>query len=210
VTATDLLRAHVLDGTLAPGSRLVELQLAEEYAVSRAAVRTAIGELAKEGLVDRQANRGAVVRRVALDEAIQITEVRNLLERLTVARAAEHATDAEREELRSIAVAMRTAVEEDRLGDYSALNGVLHRRLRELSRHDVAADLVANLRNRAAHHQFRLALIPGRALESLAQHEAIVHAVVAGDASAAERAMAEHLDSVVSALQRWAEHDRRG
>lgn len=210
MTATDLLRAHVLDGTLAPGSRLVELQLAEEYAVSRAAVRTAIGELAKEGLVDRQANRGAVVRRVALDEAIQITEVRKLLERLMAARAAEHATDAERHELRSIVVAMRAAVEEDRLADYSELNGVLHRRVREISHHDIAADLVANLRNRAAHHQFRLALIPGRALVSLPQHEAIVDAVVAGDGAAAERAMADHLDSVVSALQQWAEVDRRG
>ena len=210
MSTTDLLRSHVLDGTLAPGSRLVELQLAEEYAVSRAAVRTAIGELAKEGLVDRQANRGAIVRRVALDEAIQITEVRKLLERLMAARAAEHATDAERHELRSIVVAMRAAVEEDRLADYSELNGVLHRRVREISHHDIAADLVANLRNRAAHHQFRLALIPGRALVSLPQHEAIVDAVVAGDGAAAERAMADHLDSVVSALQQWAEVDRRG
>lgn len=206
----DVLRAHVLDGTLAPGSRLVELQLADQYAVSRAAVRAAIGELAKEGLVDRQANRGATVRRVALAEAIQITEARNVLESFLAARAADMATPAERAELSTIVVQMGDAVRNDELAGYSHLNGVLHRRLREISRHDVAADLVANLRNRAAHHEFRLALIPGRAAESLPQHAEIVEAVVASDARRAEQAMGAHLDSVVAVLRRWAALDRRG
>jgi DNA-binding GntR family transcriptional regulator len=208
-TTTDLLRAQVLDGTLAPGSRLVELHLADQYAVSRAAVRAAIGELAKEGLVDRQANRGATVRRVALDEAIQITEVRNLLESFIAARAALMATAPERDELASIIEQMADAVQRDELAAYSDLNVVLHRRLREISRHAIAADLVGNLRNRAAHHEFRLALIPGRAAVSLPQHAAIVEAVVAGDAGRAEQAMREHLDSVVEVLRRWAEVDRR-
>jgi DNA-binding GntR family transcriptional regulator len=200
---TDELRAHVLDGTLPPGSRLIELQLAEQYSVSRAAIRAAIGELAKEGLVDREANRGATVRRVALDEAIQITEIRAILEGLIAARAAATATPAEREELAAIVTDMRAAVAEDRLVDYSELNGRLHQRLREISRHLVASDLIANLRNRAKHHEFRLALIPGRAAESLGQHAAIVEAVVAGDAAQAELAMRAHLDSVIAVLRRW-------
>lgn len=208
-TTTDLLRAHVLDGTLAPGSRLVELHLADQYAVSRAAVRAAIGELAKEGLVDRQANRGATVRRVALDEAIQITEVRNLLEGLVASRAAVTATADERDELSSIIEQMADAVQRDELAAYSDLNVVLHRRLREISRHAIAADLIGNLRNRAAHHEFRLALIPGRAAVSLPQHAAIVEAVVAADPGRAEQAMRDHLESVVEVLRRWAEVDRR-
>lgn len=207
---TDVLRAHVLDGTLAPGARLVELALADQYAVSRAAVRAAIGELAKEGPVDREANRGATVRRVALHEAIQITEVRGLLESFIAARAATAATPDERAELASIITRMGDAVRDEQLATYSDLNGVLHRRLREVSRHAVVADMVDNLRNRAAHHEFRLALIPGRAVDSLAQHTAIFEAVVAGDADRAALAMRAHLDSVVAALRRWAEVDRRG
>jgi len=209
-TTTDVLRAHVLDGTLAPGSRLVELQLADRYAVSRAAVRAAIGELAKEGLVDRQANRGATVRQVALDEAIQIAEVRNLLESFLAARAAVMATSAERAELSSIVGKMGDAVGDDELARYSELNRLLHRRLREIARHAVASELVDNLRNRAAHHEFRLALIPGRAAESLPQHAAIVDAVVVADAPRAERAMRDHLDSVATVLRQWAEVDRSG
>jgi DNA-binding GntR family transcriptional regulator len=207
-TTTDLLRAHLLDGTLPPGSRLIELQLAEQYSVSRAAVRNAIGELAKEGLVDREVNRGATVRSVDLDEAIRITEIRVLLEGFIASRAAQVATAEQRDELRGLVASMARALAEDRMGTYSDLNATLHRRLREVSGHDIAADLVENLRNRAAHHAFRLAMFPGRAEESLPQHQAIVDAVVAGDADAAEEAMRAHLSSVIDALQRWAQLER--
>lgn len=205
MSVTDLLRSDVLAGKLAPGERLVELQLADEYGVSRAAIRTAIGELLKEGLLDRKANRGATVRRVAIDEAVQITEARCVLESLVAARAATAATEAERSELSHIASQMREAVRSDRSSEYSELNSLLHRRLGEISRHHIAAELIASLRNRAAHHDFRLALIPGRPLESLPQHEAIVAAVVAGDADAAAMAMRTHIESVTAVLRRWAE-----
>ena len=82
MSITDSIRAAILGGEFAPGVRLVELQLAERYGASRASVRGAISELEKEGLVDREANRGATVRRVSIDEALQITEVRGLLEGL--------------------------------------------------------------------------------------------------------------------------------
>ena len=200
---TDVLRNSILDGKLLPGERLVELQLTQTYATSRTAIRAAISDLVKEGLVDHEPNKGASVRRVAIEEAIQITEVRALLESLIAARAATVATPAHHDELRDIVAAMRNAVANDQLIDYSELNSVLHRRLREISGHEVAGDLVSLLRNRAAHHNYRLALVPGRPGESLPQHEAIVAAVCASDATAAEAAMRAHLDSVAAVLRRW-------
>jgi DNA-binding GntR family transcriptional regulator len=201
---TEALRCDVLDGKLPPGERLIEIQLADHYGVSRASVRAAIGELVKEGLVDHEANRGATVRRVAIEEAIQIAEARSLLESLIAARAATAATVVERRDLTAIVKRMREAVKADRLVEYSELNTLLHQRLRQISGHTVAAELVAHLRNRSAHHDFRLALIPGRPTESLPQHAAIVSAVVAGDANAAEDAMRTHMDSVAATLRRWA------
>ena len=114
-------------------------------------------------------------------------------------------TASDRAELVAIVDRMRDAVGAGRSSDYSELNRTLHRRLREASGHAVAADLVANLRNRAAHQQYRLAVMPGRAAESLEQHAAIVDAVVAGDAVAASEAMDRHLASVIDVLRRWGE-----
>jgi DNA-binding GntR family transcriptional regulator len=200
LSVTDRLRDDILEGGFPPGERLIELQLTERYSVGRAAIRAALVELEVEGLVQREANRGATVRRISVAEAV-------VLEGLVARLAAERATSAERAELSALIDEMTEAVEQDDRLRYSKLNRVLHATLRRIARHQVADDLVANLRNRAAHHQFRLALVPGRAPESLAQHRAIVAAVTAGDAPAAERAMRGHLASVVDVLRQWEAYD---
>ena len=70
--------------------------------MGRASVRSALVELATEGLVDRAANRGATVRRITIAEAIQITEARAALESLIARHAARHATAADCAELDGI------------------------------------------------------------------------------------------------------------
>lgn len=200
---TDDLRNEILAGRFAPGDRLLEIGLADQYQCSRATVRAALVELAAEGLVEREANRGAKVRRITIEEAIQITEARAALESLIASRAATNATADDQAELQQVIADMRAAVADGRSVDYSDLNAVLHRRIREMSGHDVAAHLVGNLRNRSAHHQYRLALMPGRPTESIEQHSAIVEAIVAGDEAAAADAMRQHLLSVIDVLTRW-------
>lgn len=200
---TNELRSDILSGRFGPGERLLEVQLAEQYACGRGAVRAALVVLSTEGLVEREANRGATVRRITIDEAIQITEARAALEGLIAAEAARNTTAEDHQELESIIEQMTAAVADDDGSGYSELNGLLHRRLREMSGHTIAAELVANLRARAAHHQYRLAVMPGRPAESLAQHRAIVAGVVGGDESGAAEAMRAHLGSVIEALGRW-------
>lgn len=202
-TLAGQLRDGILSGEFPPSSRLVELRLAERYDVSRAAVRDAIAELDKEGLVEREANRGATVRNVSLAEAIQITQVRTAVESLIAAQAATVASADEGAELLAIVQQMRDEIPRGDHVGYSELNGLFHRRIREISRHTVAAEVVENLRNRAARHNFRLALVPGRPDESVMQHAALAEAIAAGDAAAADAAMRAHLDSVVDVLRRW-------
>lgn len=200
---TNALRADVLDGVFSPGERLVELQLTERYDCGRAAVRGALTELTSEGLIEREANRGAKVRRITVAEAVQITEARSALESLIAAKAATEATDADRAELTAVVDEMREAVAAGDGVAYSNLNGRFHRQLRDMSGHIVASELVGNLRNRSAHHQYRLALRPGRPDVSLGQHAAIAEAVTAGDGEAAAEAMSAHLQSVIETLQEW-------
>jgi DNA-binding GntR family transcriptional regulator len=199
----DGLRGDILSGRVGQGERLVEMELAARYRCGRSGVRSALVTLEKEGLVDRRANRGAIVRRISLAEAIQITEARASLEVLVARHAARNATDDERSELRSIIARMRATIAAGDFADYSELNATLHRRLSEVSRHEVASDLISNLRNRAAHLRFRLALIPGRPRQSLLQHEAIVEAVAGGDEDAAALAMERHIASVLDVLRHW-------
>jgi DNA-binding GntR family transcriptional regulator len=196
----DELRAAILAGEFAAGQRLVEVDLCERFGCSRFAVRAAIPVLASEGLVDVQRHRGARVRIIPVEEAIEITEVRRLLEGLIAARAAQRATPAEVGELRQVIMQMREAVASAELMRYSDVNARLHGMVRRIGAHQTAAGILERLRAQLVRHQFTLALVPGRPAVSLAQHERIVEAIAARDPQGAEAAMLEHITSVIEAL----------
>jgi DNA-binding GntR family transcriptional regulator len=198
---TDALRAAILAGEYAPKQRLVEVDLCERFSTSRFILRSAMQELAAQGLVEFQRNRGARVREISLAEAIEITEVRILLEGLLAARAAERVTKADIAMLRKLAKDMRIAVERSELLAYSDLNAQLHAAIRDIAAHETAARLLRQLRDQTVRHQFSLSLVPGRPTVSLPQHEAIVGAISARDSQAAEAAMREHLQSVIDAFR---------
>ncbi|GAA3617590.1 GntR family transcriptional regulator [Nonomuraea rosea] len=200
-TVLDAIREGILRGEFVPDQRLVEADLSERFAASRGSVRSALLQLANEGLVERVQNRGARVRAVSLAEAIEITEVRMVVEGLCAAKAAERATPAEAEELREIGVRMSETVASGDVLAYSELNQLLHRRIRELSGQSVAGGVLERLRAQSVRHQYRLAMQRGRPAVSLGEHLAVIDAVRAGDPEAAEHAARRHLRSVIAALR---------
>ena len=194
------IRDAILAGDLAPGQRLVEAELSQSLGASRAAVRSALIDLTHEGLVERIANRGARVRIVPVEEALQITEVRSALEGLCAAKAAQHVTDEEIASLRGIGRDMEACVGTGDVVGYSQLNQQFHDRVIALSRQATAAEVLGRLRARNVRHQFRLAFRPGRPQVSLPHHLAIIDAICRRDPEAAEAAMKAHLASVLAAL----------
>ena len=195
------IRQALASGDMVPGQRLVEQELSETFQVTRSSVREALQELAAEGLVELIPHRGARVRVISVEDAVQITECRAALEGLCARRAATRATDEDRAELRGIGDAMREAVDRGELDAYSALNRRLHERVARVSGQEVAESLLGRLNAQMVRYQFRLAARPGRPAQSLPQHLAIIDAVVSGDPDAAQRAAQAHLDSVIAQLR---------
>jgi DNA-binding GntR family transcriptional regulator len=78
--AADLLRRMIADGRLTQGERLPEIPLSEAFGVSRNTVRDAIRILISEGLVLHEANRGAVVRTLSIEDIRDIYAIRRRLE----------------------------------------------------------------------------------------------------------------------------------
>jgi DNA-binding GntR family transcriptional regulator len=195
------IREAIVRGDFVPNQRLVEADLSEQFAASRASVRSALLELTNEGLVERVQNRGARVRAVSLDEAVEISEVRMVLEGLCAAKAAERITAAEIKELKAIGKGMRKAVSSGDVLGYSGFNQELHRRVREISGQQTATSVLERLRAQSVRHQFKLAMHPGRPAVSLPEHLAIIDAICAHDADVAEQAARRHLLSVIDALR---------
>jgi DNA-binding GntR family transcriptional regulator len=199
--AEDRLREAIVTGRLQPNERLIESDLASSLGVSRTLIRTALARLEQEGLVEHERHRGARVRLVEHDEAVEILEARSVLEGLAARFAAQRATAEDIDELEQILEEMRRRREADDLLGVSEENARLHRRLIEISEHDTASRLIASLNTQIVRFQYRTILLPGRGERSLGEHVAIIDAVAAGDPDAAEAAMRAHLSHVAEALR---------
>jgi DNA-binding GntR family transcriptional regulator len=198
---TDVIRGAIIRGEYAPNQRLIEADLSDTFAASRATVRTALLELANEGLVERLPNKGSRVRAISVDEAIEILEVRIGVEGLCAAKTAAQVTDDEVAEFLRLRQDMIDAVAEGDLVEYARLHQLLDQRVRVLSHHATASAVLGRLHAQSVRHQFKLSSRPQRAKISVLEHAAIIDAIVARDPDAAQEAVRVHLLSVISALR---------
>jgi DNA-binding GntR family transcriptional regulator len=178
----------------------VEADVSSMFQLTRGAVRSALLRLEHEGLVEREPHRGARVRQISEQEAVEILQTRAVLEGLAARHAALNRTEADAAELEAILAEQRAALEREDLLGASEINARLHARIVELSGHQTMQRLVRGLKSQTVRFQFRTILLAGRPSHSAREHAAIVAAIAAGDADEAERAMRDHIDHVAAAL----------
>jgi DNA-binding GntR family transcriptional regulator len=195
------LRRDLADGAYHPRERLVEADLVDRYDTSRGAVREALIQLTAEGLLERTPNRGARVRAMTLEEAVEIAEVRRAIETLCAARAAERATAAERRLLRSMAKRMRDAANANRVDEYLRINSTFHNEVYGMSRHATAAAILEQIQRRPIDRFFPVPFRARPPTASIDDHERIAQAIADGDVEAAGSAMYEHLTGLVEVLR---------
>ena len=114
----DALRTSIVEGRLAPGSRLIERELIDMLGVSRTVVREALRQLESEGLIDVVPNKGAVVRELTLAEANDLYAIRAVLEGLA---ARLFALNASRDQVAALEAALVRTIEAYRGGDPAAI-----------------------------------------------------------------------------------------
>jgi len=214
------LRKRILGGELAGGTRLFEVQLAEELQISRTPVREAMSRLAEEGLLDRVKSGGFIVRTFGFADVVDAIELRGVLEGTAARLAAERGVGPT-----ALAKIQQTVNELDAcFGEdpsevdfeaYSELNARFHHELAGLAGSDVIrrevermtrlpfASPSAFLPNSADIEAFRRSL--GLAQE---QHRAIVAAIAARQGARAEALAREHADTARRNLEYLLRQDR--
>jgi DNA-binding GntR family transcriptional regulator len=206
-SVVDSIRRGIMANDLVPGQRLVEAELCKLLGASRGTVRSALMDLVHEGMVERITNRGARVRIVGLQEALQIAELRMVIESLCAARAAEKITNKEIAVLRSFARQLKERAE---LGDVSGFADISHHIYENINRiadQPVAQEVLARLRARNARHRYRLTYRPGRAKAALPLWLERIEAICDRDPAAARRAVQRHAENIQQAMQALA-HER--
>jgi DNA-binding GntR family transcriptional regulator len=110
------MRAEILNGDLAPGTRLNQAQLAQRFGTSRIPMRDALARLEQDGLVEIDARRGARVRELSVEDVAEIYDMRQLLEPLAVRLSVESLTDESVRRLIYLSEAMDAASAEPAAG----------------------------------------------------------------------------------------------
>jgi DNA-binding GntR family transcriptional regulator len=194
-SVVDFLSEAIRGGRLAPGQRLVEVELTRELGVSRGPVREAFRRLAAEGLIEIVPNRGALVRRMSRDEAIELFEIRTELEAFAARRAATRASDdCVRERFRRAAAPIWATEPRQSTAAYIAENQRFHAAVVEAAGNGQLVTLHWRLQLSLILAQIGGALGPEAIAASLGEHRAIAAAILAGDPAKAGRAMRGHLE----------------
>jgi DNA-binding GntR family transcriptional regulator len=129
----EVIRRAITSGNLSPGDRLVELQLAKQLGVGNTAVREALFELERAGLVTRIPNKGSFITKMTLEDAQQIFRVRKVLEGLAVELAAEHLSAPDLDALQGFVDGMKAAAETSDFERFYQNDLEFHRTLWRLS-----------------------------------------------------------------------------
>ncbi|AVO47977.1 GntR family transcriptional regulator [Melaminivora suipulveris] len=191
------LRQRIFRRELEPGSWIDELKIAEEFGISRTPLREALKVLAAEGLVTMKVRRGAYVTEMSDKDLHDVYHLLSLLERDAAAAVAANATPAQVQQLQTLHDEL-VAAAEDRERFFS-LNERFHMRLLELADNRWRSQVVADLRKVMKLNRHNSLFKRGRIDQSLSEHAAIMAALRARDAAAAERAMREHFTSGLEA-----------
>jgi GntR family transcriptional regulator, transcriptional repressor for pyruvate dehydrogenase complex len=207
----DQLLTAIQRGDFPPGSMLPsERVLCETFGVSRVSVREAISGLEAVGLVKVRHGRGAFVRAGLADpegpfvkylelhreELLELLKVRGALDELAAEEAALHGTPEGLAEMIERRDAFATAVENNDLSQMAASDVAFHVSIARCSTGQLLPELLVEL-NAVLEESRRMTLAgPGRSAQSVKEHEAIVEAIMAGDARGARRAVARHINSV--------------
>ncbi|MCC7461538.1 MAG: GntR family transcriptional regulator [Gammaproteobacteria bacterium] len=196
VAVVDAIRRAILADELVPGQRLVEAELCKLLGASRGTVRSALMHLVHEGLVERIENKGARVRVVGLEDALQIVEVRAAVESLCIRRAAERATSKDISALREMAKKLKDRAEQGDVMGFADLTHLIFEAYVRMADQPVAQEVLDRLRARNSRHRFRLTYRAGRARVSLPYWLAIVDGICRRDPDAAETALQRHVNNV--------------
>jgi DNA-binding GntR family transcriptional regulator len=188
----DAIRDRIISGTYPPGTRLKAQELSEQFRISTNPIREALQQLQGEGLVVILPNKGATVRRIDGKLIRHIYEISEGLDGILANRCATMATRDDVVRLREIEDRMEAAVAS---GDGTArllANGEFHCALATTCGNVEAMDIRRRHQNLIRTMRARYGYEPERMDGIIAEHRAIIDAIAAGNADAAEKAARIH------------------
>jgi DNA-binding GntR family transcriptional regulator len=187
------LREMLVEGRIAPGAKLNERELCALLSISRTPLREAIKLMAAEGLVDLLPNRGAVAVRLSETDVIHAFEVLAGLEGMSGELAAQRITDAELAEIRALHYEMLACFTRSDLSGYYRLNARIHVAINSAAKNPLLSKTYREINARVQSLRFRTNQNKPMWNLAMKEHEQMLEALDARDATAARTVLVGHL-----------------
>lgn len=187
------LRQMIFEGELAPGSRVPERVLCEQFGISRTPLREALRALAAEGLIELAPHRGATVSKLSAAELDHMFEVMEALEALAGELACLRITDSGIAHVRRLHEEMVRHYEQRNRPEYFRCNQRIHEALVEAAGNPMLSRVYAGLGDRIRRARYMANLSEERWREAVEEHEAILEALIARDADRIGPLLKSHL-----------------
>ena len=186
------IRDEILTGKLKPGDALNTVELSQRLGVSRTPIREALNRLIASGLVVNERHRGAHVRKLSIDEVVEIYYIRAALAGVAARLAAKRLSPEDSKHLFELCDSMDRDLEAGHQDAMLAKNFEFHRTVYRASNSPRLEALVLEYYRQSDFYRTLGLELPGRFAEISREHRTIAEALTAGDMDRAEGAAREH------------------
>lgn len=187
------LKMQILTGKIVPGTRMMEVELADEMGVSRTPVREAIRKLEKEGLVTIEPRRGAYASDISVKDMVDTLEVREDLEGLAAALAAERMSAEQIEELIKITRGYSEAIKNSDMEKIISYDEQFHKYIVACSGNKTLIQLSETVQELALRFRYLYYDDFSRYENMPVEHKHIIEAITSGDIEEARTVADEHV-----------------
>jgi len=194
----ETIREAIISGQLKPDQKLLQNEIAAQLRMSPTPVREALKQLEVEGLLVYSPHKGVRVANFSLQEASEIYRIRGALEALAIRLVTTNLDHASLEKLAELVESMQVFAQRDKLAKLRQANREFHRIINQAAGSQRLYQMLDSL-----HQQFpwgHLGVVPGRPVQAVKEHQAILEALQSRDAQLAAELMQQHLENAANAL----------
>ena len=187
------LKRQILVGEIAPGTRMMEVELADVMGVSRTPVREAIRKLEKEGLVTIEPRKGAYASNISIKDMVDVLEVRQGLEGMAAAIASGKITERQKADLLNVVEKYKAAVESANIEEIIKYDEEFHSMIISISGNKTLMQVFSTVQELALRFRYIYYDDFNRYESMPREHQLIEEAIMSGDAEKARVAAGDHV-----------------
>ena len=187
------LKRQILVGEIAPGTRMMEVDLADVMGVSRTPVREAIRKLEKEGLVTIEPRKGAYASNISIKDMVDVLEVRQGLEAMAASIASGKITEKQKAELLHVVEQYKAAVESENIEEIIKYDEAFHSLIISISGNKTLMQVFSTVQELALRFRYIYYDDFNRYESMPREHQLIEEAIMSGNAESARIAAGEHV-----------------